>query len=282
MEAKMFECKYIAHALGGYCGYKYLNNEPALKNAIKNGHRYFEVDLTLTEDGHVMPSHGWTEDDCRRSGMPYSEEFAHMTRELFLRQKVHDMPTMDIETLYGYMKKYKRFHWQLDLHTLPKDEAARVTCAVLGDFHHDEELLSRILVQANSPEMFEGIESVYHFSYYQMFVKRGTSLTELEELLDYCKRNGFVSVAISAKDVNDEYIRLIKNYGLYILVYSLDDQKKADRLINAGVDTICTNKLSPRADRERHRRERTPRKIAGRLKRKLRKYLIKIRSKTWE
>ena len=56
----MFKNKYLAHALGGYEGYKYLNNEPALKAAIKNGHKYYEVDLTLTTDGHVVPSHGWT------------------------------------------------------------------------------------------------------------------------------------------------------------------------------------------------------------------------------
>ncbi len=218
-----------------------------------------------------MPSHGWTEADCRRSGMQYSEEFDHMTRDMFLCQKVYDMPTMDIGTLYGYMKKKKRFYWQLDLHTLSKDAAAAVTRAVLEDLRHDEELLSRVLVQANSPEMFEGIESVHHFSYYQMFVKKGTPLPELEELLEYCKSNCFVSVAVSAKDVNDEIIRLVKEAGLHILVYSIDNQKKADRLIRAGVDTICTNTLSPRGDRELRRKNGSLHRFAARVRRKLSK-----------
>ncbi|MCR5067482.1 MAG: hypothetical protein K6A14_05435 [Erysipelotrichaceae bacterium] len=104
MLAPMFNNKYMAHALGGYKGYKYLNNEPALKQAIADGHRYFEVDLCLTTDGHVVPAHGWSEKDCERSGMEYKPELRNMTRELFLRQSIHGMPTMDAEILYQYMK----------------------------------------------------------------------------------------------------------------------------------------------------------------------------------
>lgn len=34
MLAPMFKNKYMAHALGGYQGHKYLNNEPALKQCV--------------------------------------------------------------------------------------------------------------------------------------------------------------------------------------------------------------------------------------------------------
>lgn len=269
MTAPMFKNRYMAHALGGYKGFKYLNNEDALKNAIKNEHRYFEVDLTLTEDGHVVPSHGWSEANCERAGMTYLPEFEHMTREMFLRQRVHDMPTMDTETLYQYMKKHPNFYWQLDLHTLSGERAEAVTRAVLRDFHNDRELLDRFLVQANSPEMFEGIEKVYHFNYYQLFLKRGISAEELRKSIEYCKKNGFVSTALSVHDASEENIRTIRKAGLAVLIYSLDKRKKADELFAYGANTICTNTLNPRDDRIRAKKNSKPYKIKKKIKKML-------------
>ena len=249
MEAPMFSNKYLAHALGGYKGYKYLNNELALKHSARLGHKYFEIDFTLTEDGYLVPSHGWNKANAERSGLVYSPDFEHMTKDLFLKQKVHGMPTMDTETLYRYMKKHPSFYWELDLHTLTKEKAIEVTQALLKDFHNDTELFDRFLVQANSPEMFEGIDSVYHFKYYQLFLKKGLPADDLDAAIDYCKSNGICSVALSAKDAKKETINLLKNNGLKILIYSLDDQKKADHLIKLGADTICTNSLSPYGDK---------------------------------
>lgn len=269
MTAPMFKNRYMAHALGGYEGFKYLNNEPALINAIRNEHRYFEVDLTLTEDGHVVPSHGWSEANCERVGMPYSADFEHMTKEMFLQQTVHDMPTMDTETLYQYMKKYPKFYWQLDLHTLTGEKAAEVTKAVLRDFHNDKELLDRFLVQANSPEMFEGIEKVWHFNYYQLFLKRGITPEELQASIDYCREHGFVSTALSVHDASEEYIKKIRGAGLAVLIYSLDKRKKAEELFGYGANTICTNTLNPRDDRLRAKKNSPSYKIKKKIKKML-------------
>lgn len=274
MNAPMFENKYLAHALGGYQGYKYLNNEPALKNAIKNGHRFFEVDLRVTNDGHLLPTHGWSEEICPVIGLEYSPEFENMTKELFLKQTVHGMPTMDTELLYQYMKRYPDFYWEIDLHTIPKEEAIRAVRALLSDFHNDTALFDRFLVQANSPEMFEGIDSVYHFKYYQLFIRKDVTPEGLAEAAEYCNKNGFCSVALSAKDAKPENIDFLHGKGLQILVYSVDDQKKADRIASYGADTICTNLLSPRGDRilqfKKHpyvkKMRRVKNKLAGILK----------------
>lgn len=265
----MFKNKYLAHALGGYEGHKYLNNEPALKEAIKKGHKYYEIDLCLTKDGHVVPSHGWTPANAERCGMPYSPEFENMTKELFLKQTVHGMPTMDTELLYSYMKKHKDFYWELDLHGLKKEAAIEITKAVVNDFHNDEELFDRFLVQVNSREMFDGIDSVKHFKYYQYLLYKGTTPEKLKEAIEFCKANGIISIALSMKDASEEYIRTIKNAGLCLLVYSTDKQKTADRLYKMGVDTICTNTLNPKLDSKLKLKNSLPVKALRKIKRKL-------------
>ena len=265
----MFKNKYLAHALGGYEGYKYLNNEPALKAAIKNGHKYYEVDLTLTTDGHVVPSHGWTPANAERCGMPYSPEFENMTKELFLKQTVHDMPTMDTELLYSYMKKYKNFYWELDLHGLKKDAAIEITKTLIKDFHNDEELFERFLVQVNSEEMFEGVDSVYHFKYYQYLLYKGTTPEKLDEAISFCRKHDIISIALSVKDANEEYVKTIKDAGLFILAYSSDKPKTAEKLFKMGVDTICTNTLNPKQDSKTKLKNSFPVKIFRKVKRKI-------------
>ena len=273
MTAPMFRNRYLAHALGGLNGYSYLNNEPALVNSIKNGHRYLEVDLTLTEDGHVVPAHGWSEKNAERCGMTYDPSFRHMTKELFLKQTLHGMPTMDTEKLYGYMKKYPDLWWQLDLHTLSREEAAKVTDAVVADFHEDHELLGRFLVQANSPEMYDGIESVYHFTYYQLFLKKGLPADEFEEALRYCRDHGFVSVSLNSSDASEETIKAIHDAGLAVLVYTVDKKKRRDELFAMGVDTICTDVFSPEGDRQERINAMPPVKLMNRIVNKVRRLM---------
>ena len=267
--APMFKNKYLAHALGGYNGYKYLNNETALKHSIRNRHKFYEIDLSLTTDNHVVPSHGWTPANAERSGMTYSADFESMTKELFLKQTVHDMPTMDTELLYSYMKKNKSFYWELDLHKLSKTDASSITKALINDFHNDEELFGRFLVQVNSKEMYEGIESIYHFKYYQYLLYKGTTPEELDSAIGFCKTHGIISIALSVKDASREYLTSIKDAGLCILIYSTDKAKLADELYKMGADTICTNTLSPRLDSITKFKNLFPIKILRKIKRKL-------------
>ena len=166
----MFDNRYLAHALGGIDGRKYLNTEKALKTAIAMGHRYFEADLQLTTDGRVVCSHGWTEEICAVSGMDYSDEFESMTRDMFLAQKVFDMPTMDLETLSEYIKRYKDFYWELDIHGVLGDEARVMIQEIKANVLDEEGTVDRVLMQVSSPEQYDAVDSVYHFKHYQYFV----------------------------------------------------------------------------------------------------------------
>ena len=265
----MFEHHFMAHALGGYKGHKYLNNEDALKYSLSQGHKFFEVDLFLTADHRVVPSHGWDEKHAKTCGMEYSPEFEHMTEEMFLRQKLFGMDTMSIATLYKYMKDYPDIYLELDLHAENDEDTSEVTKLLLEAFHNDEQVLDRLLVQAH-PSRFEAIDSVYHFKYYQTFLHKHPPEELFRDVLDYAVDHGIGSIALSVHDADENNIKRMNDKGLNVLIYTLDKYPKAEQLLSLGADTICTNTMSPKGERKYKIKSLPPvkllRKIYGRLK----------------
>lgn len=235
----MYENRFLAHSLGGYKKYKYLNAEEGLKNSIACGYRYFEVDFKLTEDDEIVCTHGWSRADCEKTGMLYHSDFSHMTREKFLAQKVHGMETMDVNKLYSYMVQYPDFYWELDLHTLSYKKSVHMAQKILEAFHHNETALEHCLVQVNSMDMYHAIDSVYHFKYYQYNVKN--AIERLDEFIDFCQQNQICAMALKKAFATEEVIGKIRNANLALLVFTVDNKKTAEHLLALGANTICTN-----------------------------------------
>lgn len=235
----MYENRFLAHSLGGYKRYKYLNAEDGLKNAIACGYRYFEVDFKLTEDDEIVCTHGWSRADCEKTGMLYHRDFNHMTKEKFLAQRVHGMETMDVTKLYSYMVRYPDFYWELDLHTLSYKKSVHMAEKILEAFHHNEAVMEHCLVQVNSMDMYHAIDSVYHFKYYQYNVKN--AIERLDEFIDFCQKNQICAMALKKAFATEEVIAKIRNAGLALLVFTVDNKKTAEKLLELGANTICTN-----------------------------------------
>jgi glycerophosphoryl diester phosphodiesterase len=248
----MYQNRYLAHSLGGYRGFKYLNSEEGLLHAILHGHRYFEVDLLFTEDGELVCSHGWNEANCEKTGMPYKPEFEHMTRACFLEQKVHGFTTMDAARLYQYMVMFPDTYWELDLHTLPKEVAVRMAQKLLEVFEHNQDVLDRCLVQVNSKAMYAGINSVFHFKYYQYNIKN--AIDKLDDFIAFSVENGICAMAMKSAFATKKTIEKVRNAGLCLLVFTVDNYVEAQNYLRWGANTICTNFLSPEVEEEQMNR----------------------------
>lgn len=239
----MFRHRFLAHALGGYAGLAYLNNETCLLNSIKNGFRYLEVDLKLADDGELVCSHGWSRKNCEAIDMPYKDSFSYMTRELFLQQEIHGMKTMDAALLYEYLKDNPDLFLELDLHSLSYEKAVLVTKKVLELFHHDDELLKRCLVQSNSYDMWEGINSVYQFCYQQFIVLN--EIERLDEYIRFCTEHQICAMALKKKYADPQNMKKIKEAGLALLIFTVNDLQEARVYWESGADTVCTDFLTP-------------------------------------
>lgn len=167
-----------------------------------------------------------------------------MSYETFMNTKIHGKFTaIDAKKIADTMKKHRKLLVELDLRTLEKD-AARETCEKIVEvFEHRKNLLQRLLVQVGSPEMYEGIDSVYHFPYYQYFVHKAEAL-DLLPVIRFCKEKGIVSLAVKDAYLTPEIIDLARKNALCLLVYTVDERESARRFLADGVDTICSNFLT--------------------------------------
>lgn len=83
---KSLEITRVAHAGGGFQNKRYTNTLEALNASYKNGFRLFELDLSWTNDGHLVCLHDWKQTAKRlfkhESGEPLSlTEFKKQTTE---------------------------------------------------------------------------------------------------------------------------------------------------------------------------------------------------------
>ena len=241
--APMFKEAYMAHALGGYRGYRELTCEAALRHSYICGFRYFEVDFKATVDDHLVCCYGWGKKSCLMTGMKWQPEFENMTHELFMKQTVHGFPVMDAERLFELMQEYKDIYVEVDLKTLDYDKARYYAKLIKKVFKKDKDVMGRLLIQVNSEEMFKGIDSVHHFDYYQFNLKN--DVETLDNVLDFCKNNGICAIALKGHHATDENVAKIKELGMSILLYTVDGKGRAGRYLRKGVDTICTNFLRP-------------------------------------
>lgn len=62
-----------------------------------------------------------------------------------------------------------------------------------------------------------------------------------EEEIDWCFEHGMDEVSIRSKDMKDEYIERIKDYGMEAGVWVVDDKYKAADFIRKGCDHVTTN-----------------------------------------
>lgn len=239
----MFKNKYMAHALGSYQGHYYSNSLEAFEHSIAVGYKYMEVDLVFTDDREVVCSHGWGKADCEKLGIKYQKDLKNMTRERFLAQKLHGMTTMDISGLYALMKKYPEVYMELDIHKLSGDDTYEMLNKVKQAFNSDTDALSRCLVQVHNDEMFKAASRIEEFKYYQLVI--GKRIDLLDERIKYAKENGICALAMSRINITPKNVQKIKDAGLKILAFSVDDYDEAQYFLNLGIDTICTNSIEP-------------------------------------
>jgi hypothetical protein len=78
--------------------------------------------------------------------------------------------TIDATTIVEIMRNNKDLLFELDLRTLDREAATKTANAIKEVFGTDTSITDRLLVQVGSPEMYEAIDDVYHFKYYQYII----------------------------------------------------------------------------------------------------------------
>ena len=241
----MFTNPLMAHALGAMDGKAYHNTMAAYENAMPKGYLYYEVDLSMTTDGRLVLCHGWTESNCEHTGFEYSEDLDKtMTYKKLMSMKVHGNPLIGLRSFYKVMKAHPDHLYEFDLHSVKGKKAVRMTEEMIRDCGNDSRVLDRVLMQVYSNKMYQAVDSTYHFKYYQYII--GKPELRLYERLPFLIDEGICAAAIPARKACPEYVETLRNAGIYVLVYTVgSDAEEAKKLLDMGVNTICTDYVTP-------------------------------------
>ena len=134
------------------------------------------------------------------------------------------------------------------------------TAGLGGDVRHHELVLLRnagaidialggdgdlvAAVERLGNKMYQAVDSTYHFKYYQYII--GKPELRLYERLPFLIDEGICAAAIPARKACPEYVNTLRNAGIYVLVYTVgSDAEEAKNLLEMGVNTICTDYVTP-------------------------------------
>lgn len=236
----MFSNKLMAHAFGGYRQKAYNNTRAAFEYSVEQQHTYFEADLSYTSDERLVVSSPRT----RTSGPGERAYVSDLTYDQVMGLTTYDDPIMDARQLYKLIREHPQYAFQIDFHKVDGSEVKKRVRSLLEDFQHDEEVLSRLLIQVYSAQMHEDIDSVYRFANYQYLV--GMRMDLLDSAIAYSLDNGICALALRWNFATQKVIDKIKAADLYILTYTVaKDAALADALIRSGIDTVCTDHVTP-------------------------------------
>jgi hypothetical protein len=92
--------------------------------------------------------------------------------------------------------------------------------------------------------MLLDIDSVYKFKNYQLLA--GNVPEKYDEVIDKCIDYGVSSVAMRTNLAKKKFVKKFRTSGIYILGFTVDhDVALAKRLLETGVNTLCTNYITP-------------------------------------
>ena len=238
--SRMFSNRLMAHALGGFRNTTYTNSRAAFEHSLENEHTYFEVDLSYTLDERLIAS----SPRITTSDTQKLENIAEMTYERVMSLTVSGEPVMDGRQLYEIVRHHPQFTFEIDFHRVVGEDAKKRIESLLNDFQHDDEALSWLLIPVHSAQMHKDLDSVYQFQHYQYLL--GMKMERLDSAITYCLDTGICALALRWGLVTQSIIKQIKAAGLYILGYTVEkDAPLADALLRSGIDTICTDFVTP-------------------------------------
>lgn len=230
---------YIAHACGGIDGKTYTNSREAFLLNYELGHRVFEIDFNLSEDGVLIAAHDkehWKE--ITKTDLPY-------TSENFNRLLIYDQyESLNWSEIIDLMAEYPDVYLVTDTKSQAKRSvmlafSQLVSCA---EQTHPE-VLERIIPQIYNEDMLSWISRFYSFKSV-IFTLYATEWSP-QSVLDFCKNSGVRFITMPVKSVSEDIIRLWDTMDIQVAVHTVNNEQQIDELLRMGVDMIYTDFVVP-------------------------------------
>ena len=208
---------------------------------------YIEIDLQMTKDGHLVAMHdetlnrttnstGFVKDHTLdeikqlNAGSFFNKKYPNLAKKEFEDTKIPILEEI-IET-FGHNANYY-------IETKSPDEYPRMEEKLLEIINHYQ-INDKVIIQSFSEESLRKIHSLNdNIPLVQLLsYKKAVQLTdsEIEKYKTYC-----IGLGMNYKYIDAAYVKKIKNYGLEVHPFTVDNEKDMKKLLVWGVDGMFTN-----------------------------------------
>ena len=244
--------RLVAHAFGGKGTKTYTNSKEAFEYNYDLGHRVFEVDFDLTNDGKTICSHD--EDYWRYITGNENNDIEYSYDNFINTPLFNDYTPLDGEDIIDLLKQYQDIYIITD--TKYYDELSiykQFSQFVDYAKKNDPETLDRLIPQIYNKEMLDYVMNVYPFKSV-IFTLYQTDW-QSEDLASYCYRSGIRFITISEDIAQEEDLSFWDSLNIKVAVHTINDQKTMDDFIQRGADVIYTDFLVPERNEEMNKNE---------------------------
>lgn len=230
--------KIVAHRGGGRLAPE--NTLAAIDIGAKYGHTMIEFDAKLSHDDQIFLLH---DDTLERTSDGHG-----IAGELNWKQ----LSNIDAGSWYGPEFAKERLPLLSEVakrcqqHGMMANIEIKPTTGLEAKTGQIVALAARQLWQGQTAPLISSfsIEALISAQQYAPELPRGLLLDEWrDDWQTLTTQLDCVSIHLDHTLLDEKRVKLLKEAGLYILVYTVNDPTRASRLLNWGVDAICTDAI---------------------------------------
>jgi glycerophosphoryl diester phosphodiesterase len=235
----------IAHAGGALHGIDgeiitYTNSLEAIEQNYQRGHRFFEIDFSLTKDGKLAAVHDWEQ----RKAITQAEWTDVPTNEEWKAEKIHGTyTTLDIDDIITLMVKYRDMFIVTDTKETEENIVAKQFMEIYKAAEQiNIEILDRFIPQIYYPEMLKTIYAVYPFK--NVIYTLYQSSQSDEKVVEFVKNhNSIYAVTMWPYRATENFVSELTKLDKRIYVHTVNKFEEAYQIMQNGVSGLYTDYL---------------------------------------
>ena len=243
---------YIAHAMDGIMGKSYTNSYEAFLLNYQLGHRIFEVDFFLTDDGYNIAAHD-AEHWRNNATIPPDAEIRSSTFDTkkftydnFMSSLWYgEYHAIDLSILFDLLQEYPDVYIVTD--TKYSDETnvrKQFSSFVEAANAVDPSLLDRFIIQIYNQEMLDWVMDVHAWKSIIYTLYQDPNWTP-ENVLAFSESTGVKFITMWDSYLTPEISKIWKPANIRIATHTLNSLARAKQSRTRGADVIYTDFLIP-------------------------------------
>jgi glycerophosphoryl diester phosphodiesterase len=224
--------KYIAHAGGVVANTCYTNSHEAFDENYHRGHRFFEIDLNWTSDGHLVLTHDW--DVNFHFLFPTSKTARHPSLDEFLRLKMRNNLT---PLSFARLVDWLRSHPDARIVTDAKSDNLRALKEIAETC---PDMIDRVIPQIYAFEEYQPARDMgYRYIILTLYLKNYPD----EPVLRFARSHKVFGITMWNERAMGELPRKLQRITIPVFAHTINSPQEQQKLQSNGVSGFYTDFL---------------------------------------